>query len=261
MAESATREEIIEELRRVSELLGKEHVSRLEFNRRSSIPASRVERVFGKWNAAIEAAGLIPRTRASKLSDKELEQEFRRVQGFLGKIPTVAEFRIHGRHSPTVYEKRFGRWSCTVDHYTGLGDATDKRKHEQPKRPHRRGTPRLPSGRAFGRPLNFRELRHEPTNEQGVVFLFGMVARELGFLVEAVAQGYPDCIAKRQIPGRPGHFEAVNIEFEFRSSRFNHDPSQCNLIVCWEHDWPDAPIEVIELKSVIKDLPQNVESI
>lgn len=51
----------------------------------------------------------------------------------------------------------------------------------------------------FGDPIDFRGLRHEPVNEQGVVFLFGMVARELGYLVEAVQGGFPDCEAKRQI--------------------------------------------------------------
>jgi len=29
--------------------------------------------------------------------------------------------------------------------------------------------------------------------EQGVVYLFGMVSRELGFYIEAVQQGFPDC--------------------------------------------------------------------
>src|SRR4029077_11836541 len=38
----------------------------------------------------------------------------------------------------------------------------------------------------YGNPIDFRGLRHEPVNEQGVVFLFGMVAKELGYMVEAV---------------------------------------------------------------------------
>jgi len=42
-------------------------------------------------------------------------------------------------------------------------------------------------------------LRHKPANEQGVVLLFGMLAKELGYLIEAVQNGFPDCEAKRQI--------------------------------------------------------------
>jgi hypothetical protein len=36
-------------------------------------------------------------------------------------------------------------------------------------------------------------------NEQGVVFLFGMVAKELGYMVEVVQTGYPDCEAKDKL--------------------------------------------------------------
>jgi len=111
----------------------------------------------------------------------------------------------------------------------------------------------------FGPPLNFRELRHEPINEQGVVFLFGMVAREIGFLVEAVATGFPDCRAKRKTPS--GRYEEVAIEFEFKASTFKqhrHDPARCDVLVCWENDWPDCPVDVIELREAIRSLPQSV---
>jgi hypothetical protein len=91
-------------------------------------------------------------------------------------------------------------------------------------------------------------------NEQGVVFLFGMVARELGMYVELVRPGYPDCIAKRYI-GK-GRWEEVRIEFEYRSSQFKHNPSECDMIICWQHDWKECPksIEVIGLKEEIKRL-------
>lgn len=42
----------------------------------------------------------------------------------------------------------------------------------------------------LGEPLSFRGLQHTPINEQGVVFLFGMVCKDLGYLVEAVQMGF-----------------------------------------------------------------------
>jgi hypothetical protein len=60
--------------------------------------------------------------------------------------------------------------------------------------------------------------RHEPVNEQGVILLFGMVAEELGYMVETVQSGFPDCDAKRQIA--PNRWQRVNIEFEFESRNF-----------------------------------------
>ncbi len=108
-----------------------------------------------------------------------------------------------------------------------------------------------------GELINFRGMVWAPVNEQGVVFLFGKIAHELGMYVEVVRPGYPDCIAKRYI-GR-GRWEEVKVEFEFRSSGFmghRHNPTDCNLLVCWEHDWPECPkhIEVIELREEIKKL-------
>jgi len=35
----------------------------------------------------------------------------------------------------------------------------------------------------FGELIDFRGLRHAPVNENGVIFLFGMVSHELGFMV------------------------------------------------------------------------------
>jgi HNH endonuclease len=109
----------------------------------------------------------------------------------------------------------------------------------------------------YGQPMDFRGLRHEPVNEQGVVLLFGMVAKELGYTVEAVQSGFPDCEAKRQIA--PQRWQRVHLEFEFESRNFRghgHPVTGCDVIVCWRHNWPDCPpqIEILELSSLIKSL-------
>src|SRR6202011_3263281 len=114
---------------------------------------------------------------------------------------------------------------------------------------------KLSSRPTYGNPLDFRGLRHEPINENGVVFLFGMVARELGYLVEAVQAGFPDCEAKRQVG--PGKWQRVRIEFEFESRNFRdhgHPMDGCDVIVCWRHNWEERPenIEVVELSRGIK---------
>jgi len=109
----------------------------------------------------------------------------------------------------------------------------------------------------YGEPLDFPALRHEPVNEQGVVLLFGMIAKDLGYVVEAVQAGFPDCEAKRQIA--PKRWQRVNIEFEYESRNFRdhgHPLTGCDVIVCWHHNWPGCPahIEVLELSSRIKSL-------
>ncbi len=256
------REEVIAELQRVANLIGKQAVSRREFQRRARFSYAVVDRTFGSWNKGIEAAGLAPDTKRAGIPDSDLEAEFRRVQEILGEVPTSDEFSAHTNLSVDVYQRRFGRWSKAVEHYTGVPAATPQAKPKastdgsQEKPIGERPEALLGAGgkRVFGTPLDFRGLRHEPVNEQGVVFVFGMVARDFGFLVEAVAIAYPDCTAKRKVRGG---YIAVNIEFEFKSSNFRehgHDPSQCDLIVCWEHDWPECPVEVLELKSKLREL-------
>ena len=105
--------------------------------------------------------------------------------------------------------------------------------------------------------INFRGLVYSPTNENGVIFLFGKVVEDLNMYIEEIKTGFPDCIGRR-FTGRG--WERVYIEFEYKSSQFkehNHNPDDCDIIVCWEHDWPECPLEVIELKEIIKSLPNK----
>jgi hypothetical protein len=102
------------------------------------------------------------------------------------------------------------------------------------------------------RPLTLENapMQYAPHNELGVVFLFADIARRLQFRIEEIKAGYPDCIAYKRIGNEE---KLVRIEFEYNSRNFvahKHDPSKCDCIVCWHHDWPDIPesLEVIELK-------------
>jgi hypothetical protein len=110
----------------------------------------------------------------------------------------------------------------------------------------------------FGELIDFRGLRHAPINEKGVIYLFGMVGHELGFMVEAVHAAFPDCEAKRHIG--ENRYQRVRIKFEYKSSNFTshgYDPAGADMIVCWIHDWHDCPLEVLELISAIDELEAN----
>lgn len=108
--------------------------------------------------------------------------------------------------------------------------------------------------RIVGEIINFKNLRHAPVNELGVVFLFGYIHESLGIYVESIESSYPDCLAKRKL--QDGRYEHLRIEFEYKSSNFikhGHDPSKVDTIVCWSHDSNeiDENVEVIELKSLL----------
>lgn len=118
--------------------------------------------------------------------------------------------------------------------------------------------------RVFGSRINFRSLSCAPINELGVVYLFGVLHDTFDFKIESVQAGFPDCIARRQI-GKD-RWEELRIEFEYLSKSFrthNHNPEAVDIIICWNHNWPDCPehIEVIELSSLIHNLESIAEEV
>ncbi len=108
-----------------------------------------------------------------------------------------------------------------------------------------------------GEPINFRGLTHAPLNEAGVLFLFGIVSHELGFIIETIRPGFPAGEGKRCFDKENNRWEHTHIDFEYKSSQFKEkgcDVNDCDLIVCWIHDWEECPIEILELSSTIKYL-------
>src|SRR3954462_81278 len=100
-------------------------------------------------------------------------------------------------------------------------------------------------------------LAHEPVNEMGVLVLFAMLSRQLGFIIDAVQAGFPDLLARMEV--QPGRWQPVRIEVEYESCNFRrhgHDPRQCDLIVCWRHNWKNCPpnLQVLELSKVVQQL-------
>ncbi|MFZ5392193.1 MAG: hypothetical protein ACOZAR_03260 [Patescibacteria group bacterium] len=118
--------------------------------------------------------------------------------------------------------------------------------------------------RIYGAKINFKSLSCAPTNELGVVYLFGVLHSAFDFKIESIQAGYPDCIARREI-GK-GRFEEIRIEFEFESKNFlvhKHDPDKIDVIICWRHNWGNCPkrIEVIELSAILNKVEEISEEI
>jgi hypothetical protein len=109
----------------------------------------------------------------------------------------------------------------------------------------------------LGAPMPLPAMAYEPVNEMGVMVLFSMLAQQLGFVIEAVQSGFPDCEAKIEV--EPGRWQHFRIEFEYESLQFKkhgHDPQKCDLIVCWRHNWKNCPphIQVLELSKLVGQL-------
>jgi hypothetical protein len=238
-----------------------------------------IEQLFpdGGYRELADLAGISPHPSAhGRFSNEDLLAEFHSVVKKTGRIPSLRQFNAYSKFASSAIIRRFSGIRGILEPYKKwlmknepnsayLELVARKSRHELPATPKTSQVKSIaPSpewskkeGIVYGTPLSFRGLRHAPVNEQGVVYLFGMVAYELGFIVESVQAAFPDCEAKRCVDSRRDHWQRVRIEFEYLSRNFKsqgHDPEGCNLIVCWEHDWADCPLEVIELRSVIDKL-------
>jgi hypothetical protein len=102
-------------------------------------------------------------------------------------------------------------------------------------------------------------LVYAPTNEAGVMVLFGAVAREQGFAITRVQAAFPDCEAMREI--EPEKWQPQKLEFEYESRNFLlhlHPVDGCDGIVCWKHNWPECPLEVLELSTMTWHRPGKI---
>ena len=100
--------------------------------------------------------------------------------------------------------------------------------------------------------LGVRGIVYEPINEQGVILLFAALCHDLGFMIESIRSSFPDALLRRK--NNKGTWNSCRAEFEFKSSSFKlhkHNQNQCDLVICWEHDWIDSPVEVLCLKEII----------
>lgn len=254
-----SRESVIAEVQEIARRLRSDTLRRQDFVKESSTPLHYVYNLFPDdgWRGVLEAAGLRVTFQNVPIPDNVLLEEFHRVVGEKDCIPTAVQLDAKGKHSYAVYKRRFGGIQGTLKRYRAWleeyhPDAAELQLIQFRSKPEiitpapatkvtagpqqwARG-----AGVVFGAPISFRGLRHAPINEQGVVYLFGMVSSELGLIVEAVQAAYPDCEAKRCVDARQNRWQRVRIEFEFYSSNFRehgHDPAGCDMIVCWAHDW------------------------
>ncbi len=205
-----TDQEIIQEIRRVAALVGKTSLKEREFNEFSRISGSTASYRFGSWNEAVKAAGLEPIdpvsviTGSQQIPDEDLLRELIRLYNETGKNPTYRLLRAKGKFSEYPYK---ARWNTLAEAFQVAQKRSPDMTHAFPSTPkgeHPHSTtvqlvpptikPKTPRKErvVFGEPIDFRGLRFAPVNEQGVVYLFGMISHELGYLIESVRTAYPD---------------------------------------------------------------------
>jgi hypothetical protein len=268
-----SREEIIQAIRSCAKKL-KRNPGRRDLRGLARISEETLYKHFGGLRQALEQAGLEPSGSGFRQPESAVLLDWAAVARKLGKIPTVHEYESAGRFSDMPFHTRYGSWTRIPEAFRRFAlkakiqekwkdvlemIRTQTRESSQPKvgSSHQRSRKRDTfQGRPFYGPvINLPEMVHEPLNEQGVIFAFGVVAKRLGLGVLRFQTGFPDCEAMREVVR--GQWQRIRIEFEYESRNFprhGHDPDGCDMIVCWVHNWKECPekIEVVELRKVLR---------
>jgi Homing endonuclease associated repeat len=269
-----TREQLMAAIGECAESLG--HVpSHAELMRSGKVSGRQIVKHFGTYTRALRACNLERSTGGKKLPLEKLFLDWARVVRELKKIPSKADYEHLGKHSDTPLKTRFGSWS-QVPRYLrrymeeqGLAEEWKDvmeliREYEQgqdgmemaasPECEQKK--PRVMTDRpVYGPLIRPYPMIHGPINENGVLYLFGTVSERLGFVVTLIQGAFPDCLALRLVD--VDRWQPVRIEFEYESRNFLrhlHDPSGCDIIVCWKHNWPECPLEVIELSKIVGEI-------
>jgi hypothetical protein len=279
---SMTKHQMIAALKECAEKLGRAP-SQTEAMKMKGFSVSMIRRNFGTYNQFLGVCKLEARKHGETYGTERLLLDWARVARKLKKIPSVVMFEHWSDKSETPFSSRFGSWTRVpqafkqyalrkgwTEEWRDVLELIDKHAQEKKdtawicERAGKAGTEMTPASREikeaavmpdrpiYGPMIRPYPMAFAPTNEDGVIFLFGSMSVDLGFIVTKLQGAFPDCEAFRRVVG--GKLQPVRIEFEYQSRNFMkhmHDVKGCDVIVCWEHNWPECPIEVIELKSLV----------
>ena len=101
------REKVIGAIRQTKEELG--HVPTIqELKLRTGVGEYDIRRNFGVYTEALLACGLERRGSGYELSQGQIFADWSQVTRLLGKVPTLAEYTLHGRYSVKPLTRHFG---------------------------------------------------------------------------------------------------------------------------------------------------------
>lgn len=272
MKEFMTKEEILQAIKDCAAELGRAP-SITELLKMSQVHRASLYRKFGGYRHALAACGLERSGPGYETDMRSLFVDWAAVARDVGKLPTMADYEVRSKHSIQPLLRRFGIWAdvpaglreyarqealeeewADVMEIIARGQKTERNSPRKAVRSSVTQTARVKEDRlTYGTPLTYLPLTYAPTNEGGVIFLFGTMARGLGFAVSHIRGAFPDCEAMRLVG--PEKWQPTLIEFELESRNFlahGHDVRGADLIVCWKHNWENCPLEVIELRKEIQ---------
>ncbi len=269
------KEEILTAIKECAQKLG--HApSYPELRSHFQVSEKAIRKLFGRYRLAIQECGLVPHGPGHEIPMENLFRDWAAIVRKTGQIPSQSMYECMSKHSVNPLTGKFRSW-LNVPHamrqfaesnglqeeFADVLDVISARPKGEaegaprsaPMTPSLYKAPLLKHRPIYGPPLMPAALACGPVNEMGVVYLFALLAARLGFVVTRIQTDFPDCEALRRVDEE--RWQKIWIEFEYESRNFlkhMHKIQDCDLIVCWSNNWPECPIEVLELRSVVKQI-------
>ena len=278
-----TKQEIMDAITGCAQKLGRTP-SILEVMKMGQVSRRQMRAEFGSFTQALRECNLEREiSSGQKVPLEQLFIDWAGVVRKVGKAPSMSEYEAMSKFSCKPLVRCFGSWRQVAYGLTqfaegrglaeqwkaelelaavkgGDRDAQWMLSREAPTArakmlaalKERALTAGSPAGATYGPPMWPGPLAYAPMNELGVVFLFGWMAPQLGYVVHRIQPEFPDCEAMRRVG--EDKCQLVKIEFEHESRNFlkhMHDVKGCDLIICWRHNWPECPLEVLELRKTL----------
>lgn len=256
--------------------------SHIELMKNTAVSRKQIRWHFGTYAGLLRECELEGSGSGYRVEMDDLFKDWAGTARSLKKLPTITEYELASQYSVRPLITRFGSWKLApqmLKQYAeqkgwseewkdvlamvptmGLDDAAGATKSaaqgpDHPQEGLENLRRRLRERPVYGPLVRPYPMLCAPVNEMGVVYLFGAMAEKLGFVVLRIQAGFPDCEAFIEV--EEGRLERVLAEFEYESLNFlkhAHKPGDCDLIVCWKHNWPECPVDVLELSRELKKL-------
>lgn len=112
---NSSDEELINDIKRVSVVIGLNSVSQKDYKEHGRFSCDTLTRRFGSWADVLKKADLEVEN-YHFISDDELLNDLKKVADSLNKRSvTMAEYKKHGKYSPDPFPRRFGSWFTALE--------------------------------------------------------------------------------------------------------------------------------------------------
>lgn len=118
-----SNEDIIADIRFIARKLGKDTITKEDYDAEGRLCSSTVANRMGSWNNALQLAGL-PINKLINIPDEELFENIKALWLALGRRPRYREVKPpNSRFSPRPYGRRFGSWLKALQQFVNWVNA------------------------------------------------------------------------------------------------------------------------------------------